>query len=166
MGLDLSALLSGLQRPAPSSAPPASSSSGPSSGLTVQALQRAMQNMPANPTGSTTSNLPAPPLQDILTAEEINRSGILNDNAIQQQLISNMPLEQQSADQLDSTLRSPQFQQALGTLSQALRDPSNFQGITSNFQLNPASGTNQLVSNNSFHPADLLILCWNFFILF
>jgi hypothetical protein len=93
-----------------------------------------------------TSRRPGPGLQDILTGEEIARSGILNDPEVQQDLLQHLPTEQQNVDQLDPTVRSAQFQQSLGSLSHALSQTENFHQITSNFNLNPAAGQDQLVS--------------------
>ena len=64
-------------------------------------------------------------------------------------LVSELPPEQRSAEHLESTLRSPQFQQALGSLTHAVMHPDNYQSVMSNFNINPAAGMNQLVSNNA-----------------
>ncbi len=57
-----------------------------------------------------------------------------------------MPAEQQDAQQLNSTVRSAQFQQALGSLTAAVQHPDNFQSVMSNFGVDPSPGTQQLVS--------------------
>jgi len=81
-----------------------------------------------------------PNLQDILVPEEVLRTGILNDPAVRAELISMLPPEQQTEENLERNLRSPQFQQALGSLTSALRNPDNLQSVMSNFQLDPSAG--------------------------
>ncbi len=102
---------------------------------------------PSAPTPATT-RAPGPPLQDILTGEEIVRSGILSDPEVQRDLVQHLPSDQQDASYLESTVRSAQFQQSLGSLSHALGQTENFHQIVTNFNLNPAAGTEQLVSDS------------------
>jgi hypothetical protein len=64
------------------------------------------------------------------------------------ELIQQLPAEQQSLEQLESTLRSPQLQQAVGSLNDALRQPENFHGIASNFNLDPAQGSNEVAHSD------------------
>lgn len=66
-----------------------------------------------------------------------------------EELIAQLPPEQQSADQLESTLRSAQLQQAMSSLTHAVSQPENFHGIASNFNLDPSISTEQLVSRTS-----------------
>lgn len=81
-----------------------------------------------------------PNLQDILVPEEVLRTGILTDPAVRAELINMLPPEQQTEENLERNLRSPQFQQALGSLTSALRNPDNLQSVMSNFQLDPSAG--------------------------
>lgn len=96
-------------------------------------------------TGSTATRA-TPNLQDILLGEEIVRSGVLNDPEVRNELIAQLPPQQQSSEHLEATIRSPQLQQAITSLNEAVLPPDNFHNIATNFGLNPANGTEQLVS--------------------
>jgi Na+-transporting methylmalonyl-CoA/oxaloacetate decarboxylase gamma subunit len=121
--------------------------------VTMEDFRRAVSSVPRPP--------PTPSLQDILQGEDIIRSGILNDPQgcfvficfyilmfpvfiVSAELIQQMPAEQQAHEQLESTLRSPQLQQAIGSLNDALRHPENFHGIATNFNLDPTQGSSEL----------------------
>lgn len=88
---------------------------------------------------------PTPSLQNIVQADEIVRSGVLSDPSVQAELLPHLPAEQQTAEHLESTLRSPQLQQSLGSLTNALRNPDNLQSVMSNFNLDPAAGQDHLI---------------------
>ncbi len=96
-------------------------------------------------TGSTAARA-TPNLQDILLGEEIVRSGVLNDPEVRNELIAQLPPQQQSSEHLEATIRSPQLQQAITSLNEAVLPPDNFHNIATNFGLNPSNGTEQLVS--------------------
>lgn len=83
------------------------------------------------------NNIPTttPPLQEIFTPEAILNTGILNDPEVQQELIEHLPEGQKSADQLETAIRSPQFIQAMGSLSHAISDPVNYQSVVTNFSI-------------------------------
>ncbi len=59
-------------------------------------------------------------------------------------LLPHLPEGQQTAADLRSTLLSPQFQQALGSLSGALQT-ENFNTVFANFNLDPADGQEAVV---------------------
>lgn len=118
--LDLSSLLGNIQRPG--------------SSTTAAAQQPFRQRVPATPA-----------LSDIITGEDIVRSGILDDPAVRAELMQHLPESQRTDEHLRRTVRSAQLQQSLGSLTAALRNPDNFQSVMSNFQLNPADGNDQIV---------------------
>ena len=67
----------------------------------------------------------------------------------QARLLPLLPEEQRNPDELRSLVRSPQFQQALGSLSSALHTPDNFNSVFANFGLDPADGAQALASGDS-----------------
>ncbi len=83
------------------------------------------------------SSAATPPLQDILTAEEVLATGVLGDPAVQAALMQHLPEGQRTPASLEATIRSPQFQQALGSLSQAVAQHDNYQSVMSNFGISP-----------------------------
>lgn len=151
-------LLSLLGRPQIPSAN-AASASGPSSSASGNAaatpfgnldLSSLLNTVAAAPRPAVTRppapRVPATPnLQEFFSGEDIVRSGILSDPTVQADLVRHLPAEQQRSENLESTVRSAQFQQSLGSLSSALRNPDNLQSVLSNFGLNPADGHEQLL---------------------
>ena len=68
---------------------------------------------------------------------------------VREELIAHLPEGQQTVDDLQQTLRSPQLRQSMSALSHAVAtDPTHFQAIASNLHLDASSSnvTNQLVS--------------------
>lgn len=82
-------------------------------------------------------------LPEIATADEIMRSGILEDEAIQQQLIALLPEGLQNPGELHASVHSPQFQQALTALTAALRS-EQYNSIFANFGLDISAGAEAL----------------------
>merc|ERR1719473_401921 len=87
------------------------------------------------------------PLELTLAPDEVLRSGVLDDPAVQARLLPLLPEEQRNPDELRSLVRSPQFQQALGSLSSALHTPDNFNSVFANFGLDPADGAQALAGD-------------------
>lgn len=111
----------------------------PRPAATLADLQRAMQQSAASSSGTAATTI-TPPLQDILNPDDIINSGVLNDEAVQRELLAHLPEGQQTAAELDSTVRSPQFRQALNSLTTAVAQPDNYQSVMSNFSIDPAPG--------------------------
>lgn len=88
-----------------------------------------------------------PPLQDIVTSEEIVNSGVLDDPAVRSQLVEHLPPGQQSEEFLEENIRSPQFRQAIGSLNDALAE--NFSGVAANVGIDPAPGHSELVRGDT-----------------
>jgi hypothetical protein len=63
-------------------------------------------------------------------------------------LIEHLPEGQRSDDQLESTLRSPQFRQSLRSLSHALQS-DNFNSIMANLSINPEAGMSHMVGTTT-----------------
>ena len=74
---------------------------------------------------------------------------MLDDPAVQARLLPLLPEEQRTAGELRSLVRSPQFQQALGSLSSALHNPDNFNSVFANFGLDPADGAQALAGGDA-----------------
>jgi hypothetical protein len=132
---------------APAAAPSSSTSNAPAAfgNLDLSSLLANM-NAPAQPVRPATQLPPrTPALQDVITGEDIVRSGILNDPEVEAELVPLLPPGQQTSEHLQTTLRSAQLQQSLGSLTGALRNSDNFQSVMSNFQLNPADGHSQMI---------------------
>lgn len=134
LGLDLSSLLGAFNVAAPSSSAPLTAAH------LQQALAGAAPQAPPQPT-------PAPGLEEIMTSEAIITSGILNDPAVRAEAIQHLPEGQQSDAFLEENIRSPQFQQALGALSEALvQDGATVAG---SFGIDPAPGNAELIRGDA-----------------
>lgn len=98
-------------------------------------LQRAMMNLPGMTTQSRT---PPVSLNDVVNADAIEATGILDDSSVQEALVPLLAEGQQNVGELREIIRSPQLQQALQALTGALQS-SNFNNIMSSFELDPAN---------------------------
>mmetsp|Transcript_21999 Transcript_21999/g.28803 ORF Transcript_21999/g.28803 Transcript_21999/m.28803 type:complete len:386 (+) Transcript_21999:60-1217(+) len=129
----------------PAANPPAPvprvNSPAPGGALTTEALQQAMMNIAA---GATQEPMR---LNDVCNADEILESGVLQDEAVQKQLLELLPEGQQTPEELQSLIRGPQFQQALTSLSAALQG-DNFNSVMSNFGIDPTPGMSALARGN------------------
>jgi hypothetical protein len=85
-------------------------------------------------------------LTQVLTADAIIATGVLEDPEVRQNLLQLLPEGQQSEQFLETNLRSPQFQQALDALGGALSS-ENFNSVMANLGIDPAPGATWLVSN-------------------
>lgn len=146
--------------PGASAAPVSTAASAPAAApaaLTVDDLRRAMGLSGAAPAAAPAA-VPSPALRDIVSAEEVINTGILNDPAVQAELLSLLPSEESSsaaatssaasaARLLESTLRSAQLQQSVSALDRAISQPENYNSVMSNFGIDPQPGTAQLVSD-------------------
>lgn len=124
-------------------------------GLTLSDLQGAMAGLattsPLSALG--TQQPPGPPLSEVVTAEHILESGILENEEIKAKLIELLPDNQRSEEFLMENLRSPQVKQCLKSLSAALCDDDggsmdSFNSILANFQLRPEDGAIAMMSGN------------------
>jgi len=113
--------------------------------LTLEDLQGAMANMqqPEQPS--------APPLSEIVTPEAIRQ--LMANDEVRNRLVQLLPEEQRSEQYLEDNLRSPQVQQTLRSLTQALLpdDTGNMDGfysVLANFNLDPADGQDAMAQNN------------------
>jgi hypothetical protein len=127
-GLDFSNLLSTLGNP--SNAPPAAPAA--TTGLTAESLRMAMA-------GAAAARQEPLELQDIYQADAVLSSGVLEDEEIRAELISQLPEGQQSQEHLETALRSPQLRDAMRSLSRAL-NPENYASVMANFGLDPGAG--------------------------
>ena len=132
--MDFGSLLAGLP-PAPAATAPAAST-----------------NQVAPPLAPPSSN--GTSLSTLLRSDVIVSSGILNDPEIRTRLLSYLPAESTGAltgaeseiALLQDTTRSPQFQQAVDVLGEALLDRNNYETILRSFNLDPSPGLAKLVS--------------------
>lgn len=83
------------------------------------------------------------PLQEIATSDEIMRTGILEDEAIQRRLIALLPEGLQTPGELHASIHSPQFQQTLTALTSALGS-EQYNSIFANFGLDASAGAEAL----------------------
>lgn len=122
-------------------APAAAASPGAGGSLTAADLQAAMM-------GISTGARRGTPLELVLSADDVLSSGVLDDPQVQERLLPLLPEEQRNPSELRSLVRSPQFQQALGSLSSALHNPDNFNSVFANFGLNPTAGASAMASGD------------------
>lgn len=118
-------------------------------GLTLADLQGAMAGLAtASPViGGFASS--SPPLSELISADVVDKSGILEDSFCVVQLIALLPEGQRSESALREHVRSPQVAQCLLRLTCALTDDAGgFNSITSNFQLNPEDGAVAMAAGN------------------
>ena len=119
---------------------------------------------PAVPTATSNASSVLPPpapqiipsatsLSSLLKSDVIVSSGIFNDPEIRLRLLSYLPADstgnlngaESEIALLQDTTRSPQFQQAVDVLGEALLDPNNYETILRSFNLDSAPGLAKLV---------------------
>ena len=91
------------------------------------------------------------PLSEIVTPAAT--SSLMENEQARERLMALLPEEQRSAEYLEENLRSPQVQQTLRALTQALLpdDSGNmdsFYSVLANFSLDPADGQDAMAANN------------------
>lgn len=91
------------------------------------------------------------PLSEVVTPAAV--SSLLENEGARERLMAFLPEEQRSAEYLEDNLRSPQVQQTLRALTQALLpdDSGNmdsFYSVLANFSLDPADGQEAMAANN------------------
>lgn len=134
--------------PAATPAPTTNATSTPTAprglgGLTLSDLQGAMAGL-----ATTSPTAAGPPLNQIVTADAVTDSGILESEEVKNKLISLLPEGQRTEDKLMENLRSPQVTQCLKSLTAALQEDGSFNSILANFQLDPQDGAAALASGN------------------
>ncbi len=99
--------------------------------------------------GEQAANGPQPvELQEVLTADGVLASGLLDDNTICQQLINQLPEGQQTRADLEAALRSPQLADSMRALSSALQS-ENYNAVMANFGLDPQAGMAALMRGDA-----------------
>jgi len=83
-------------------------------------------------------------LTNVLSADALIATGVLEDPTVRENLLRLLPEGQQSEQYLETNLRSPQFQQALDALGSALSSDS-FNAVMANLGIDPAPGATQLM---------------------
>ena len=91
------------------------------------------------------------PLNEVVTPAAI--SSLMENDQVRERLIALLPEEQRSNDLLEENLRSPQIQQTLRALTQALLpdgagNMDSFYSVLANFSLDPADGQEAMAANN------------------
>ena len=108
-----------------------------------------LAGQPSQPAPSVVSSRQRPlGLEDILSADSILDTGILDDPEVVASLLQFLPEDQRTQQHLEETLRSPQFRQSLTTLSSALQS-DNFNNVMMNFNIDPAPGMQHLLRNDA-----------------
>lgn len=118
--------------------------------LTLADLQGAMAGIPQAADSAAASG-PGPELSQVVTPAAI--TALLQNEQAKERLIQFLPEDQRTAEHLEENLRSPQVQQTLRSLTQALLpdDTGNqdgFYSVLANFSLDPADGQAAMLSNN------------------
>lgn len=133
---------------APNNTTPAAPSAG---GLTSEAFRNIMAGAGTGtgaPATTPGAGAPAqgqgqgqPPLelQDIVQADAVLASNLLDDDATVASLIGQLPEGQQTREGLETALRSPQLREAMRSLSRALQG-EDYNTIMANFGLSPQAG--------------------------
>ena len=116
--------------------------------LTLADLQGAMAGIQQQPTAAAPAMAP---LSEVVTPAAI--SSLLENEAARDRLLALLPEEQRSVTHLEDNLRSPQVQQTLRALTQALLPDDaghmdSFYSVLANFSLNPADGQTAMAANN------------------
>mmetsp|Transcript_14773 Transcript_14773/g.21791 ORF Transcript_14773/g.21791 Transcript_14773/m.21791 type:complete len:371 (+) Transcript_14773:91-1203(+) len=126
------------------------SAAAPGGILTLADLQGAMAGLPkgSSPGSGIVSSTP---LSEVVTPAAI--TSLLEDDNVKGRLIGLLPDEQRSEQYLEENLRSPQIQQTLRALSQALTpdDEGSLEGyhsVIANFQLDPKDGEASIAVGN------------------
>jgi len=153
----LSNILGNLGMPQPSatsaSTPAAATAPNTTGGtLTLADLQGAMAGL-ATHSPVVQQQMPTPPLNELATTDAVDESGILDNPDTVARLMEFLPESQRTDEMLRENLRSPQVQQALQTLTQALvgdsdDGSSDYHSIMANFQLDAADGAAAMNSGN------------------
>jgi len=134
-GMDFASLLSGM--PAPPAVAASAPAAPPAAPAPVAAAQRTS-------------------LYDQLRSDTIVSSGIFEDPAIRERLLTYLPAESAAAAStpeaqvalLRETIHSPQFQQAVEVLGDALAEGSNYTAILTGFGIDPAPGMTKLMAGD------------------
>lgn len=124
----------------------AASSGGATGMLTLADLQGAMAGIQSQQA----AQQPVP-LTEVVTPAAI--SSLMENDQVRERLIALLPEEQRSNEMLEENLRSPQIQQTLRALTQALLpdgagNMDSFYSVLANFSLDPADGQEAMAANN------------------
>ncbi len=125
--------------------------------LTLSDLQGAMASLATHSplaAGGSTAGARVPPLQEIVTADSVEASGILKDPAVRQRLIDLLPEHQRTEEDLRQNLRSPQVQQALQSLSAAISPNNNNNNDNNNIIPHDLTAFHNVIINFSMNPDD------------
>jgi hypothetical protein len=117
-------------------APPAAPAPAPAPATTHTATNAAIEQ---------SVNSPQPvELQEVLGANGVLATGLLEDAAVVDQLISQLPEGQRTRADLEAALRSPQLSDSMRALSAALQS-ENYNAVMANFGLDPSAGMSALM---------------------
>ena len=95
------------------------------------------------------ANAPQPvELQEVLGANSVLAAGLLDDAAVVEQLISQLPEGQRSRADLEAALRSPQLSDSMRALSAALQS-ENYNAVMANFGLDASAGMSALMRGDA-----------------
>ena len=114
--------------------------------LTLADLQGAMAGIQSQQAASQPV-----PLTEVVTPAAI--TSLMENEQARERLIALLPEEQRSNEYLEENLRSPQVQQTLRALTQALLpdgdgNMDSFYSVLANFSLDPADGQEAMAANN------------------
>ena len=126
----------------------AAAAAGPGGTLTLADLQGAMAGLATN---TASAGPRAAPLSEVDTPSSI--TSLLEDEAAKNRLLELLPENQRSVEHLEENLRSPQIQQTLRTLTQALVPDETgslegYNSVIANFQLDAKDGEEAITKGN------------------
>jgi hypothetical protein len=124
--------------------PAAPSSTLPQDAMTslLQAMYQAQQQQQAPPPPQATMV----PLNNVVTTESLE--SLLEDAAVVQELVQQLPEGQQTSDELRRTISCPQLRASLRALTGALMS-DNYNAVLANFGLDPAAGAEALARGDT-----------------
>jgi len=116
--------------------------------LTLADLQGAMEGLATSSPPVALPAVTAAPLTEVVTADHVTESGILEDPEVSARLMELLPENQRTEESLREHLSAPQVKQALASLSNALSNVGTFHSVVMNFQLEPRDGMVSLQNGN------------------
>ena len=125
-------IMAGASTPAP--VPPAAATPAPISAPALTALQSEAE--------------PPLELQEVLSADAVLASGLLDDAEVCRRLMALLPEGQNTRADLETALRSPQLADSMRALSQALQS-DNYNAVMTNFGLDPSRGMSALMQGQA-----------------
>jgi hypothetical protein len=155
--LDFGSLLAGQSLPIIPPVPSMGGSIGNEVAGNENPMPSGIPQLSSEPPSSSSATQQTTPtrLLDVLQSDAIINSGILNKPEVQQRLMELLPESQRTPEGLLQNIRSPQFQQSVNALAEALHS-DNFHAIMASFGIDPSPGIGKLMQGD---PVGAFIAC-------